>query len=148
MISNKLLTISLCLITFTLTQCKKEAGEGGTSTIKGRVLTKHLGPDPGGSGQLVVDTTYYENNEKVYIIYGTADNTYDDDYNTSFDGSYEFKYLQNGTYKVFVYSADTSGLSQGFIYENRPKVPMIQTVDIGDKNQVKDVPDIIIYKYL
>ncbi|MDA8556711.1 hypothetical protein N9K77_00690 [bacterium] len=31
-------------------------------------------------------------------------NTHDDDVNTSYDGTFEFKYLNKGNYEIFVYS--------------------------------------------
>jgi hypothetical protein len=135
-----IVALVLGLMTFS-SSCKKDPGEGGTSTIKGKLLVKHI------SGAPPVDSTYYGNNTKAYIIYGTANTAYDDDYDTSFDGTYQFKYLQNGTYKIFAYSIDTTGYSQGFLYANRPKVPVFATVEITDKNQTVEVPDIVIFKY-
>jgi hypothetical protein len=135
-----MVALGLGVMTFS-SSCKKDPGEGGTSTIKGKVLVKHI------TGAPPIDTTYYGGNVDVYIIYGTDHSAYDDDYDTSFDGTYQFKYLQNGTYKIFAYSIDTTGYSQGFLYANRPKVPVFVTVEITDKNQTVEVPDIVIYKY-
>src|SRR6476620_1551450 len=88
----------LFLICISLFACKKDEGQGGTSTIRGKVITHNFDP----SFQILGET-YPEADQKVFIIYGDEKTTYDDDYNTSFDGSYEFKYLQKGTYKLFVY---------------------------------------------
>jgi hypothetical protein len=140
MIKYNLLTTAI-LIIMAASSCKKDPGPGGTSTIHGKLFVKHI------SGAPPVDTTYYGSGTKAYIIYGTDHDSYDDDYDSSFDGSYEFKYLQKGKYKIFAYSIDTAGYSQGFIYANRPKVPVFETVEITDKNQTIEVPDIIIYKY-
>jgi hypothetical protein len=129
------------LIIMTAASCKKEAGQGGTSTIHGKIYVKHI------SGAPPIDTSYYGSGTKAYVIYGEDHESYDDDYDSSWDGSYKFEYLQNGKYKIFVYSIDTTGYSQGFIYANRPKVPIFQEVEITDKNQTVEVPDIVIFKY-
>ena len=39
----------------------------------------------------------------MYLIYGSENTFYDDDIKTSFDGSFEFRYLQKGDYQVFSY---------------------------------------------
>ena len=137
----KLIGLSAILWGITFSSCKKEAGEGGTSSIQGRIFAHHL------NGLQQWDTSYYDANTKVYIIYGTDHNTYDDDYTTSYDGSYEFKFLQKGTYRVFAYSADTTGLSQAIIDQNRPKIPILKTVEITSKNQKVQVTDLEIIKY-
>jgi hypothetical protein len=41
--------------------------------------------------------------QDVYLIYGSENTFYDDDVKTSFDGSFEFRYLQKGDYQVFSY---------------------------------------------
>lgn len=104
-----------------LAGCTKPEGEGGTSTIQGKVYAYNYN----GSGILVDE--YYQADEDVYIIYGEGDNFYDDDYTTSFDGSFRFQYLTKGTYTVFVYSdCDTcpSGIEA-----------ISQTVEITSNNQ-------------
>ncbi len=123
---------SVLLIAFTA--CKKGPGEGGTSAIRGKVLVYDYN---GNYPQL--DTTYYKAEEDVYIIYGD-DNTYDDNYKTSFDGSYEFQYLRKGTYKVFVYSDDSTGLSPS------GKIIVSKTVDINSNKSTVDVPDLVMVK--
>lgn len=78
--------------------CNKSEGEGGTSTIHGKVYAYNYNS----SG--VFQGEFYAPDEEVYIIYGDGDNYYDDSYKTSFDGSYRFQYLRPGTYRVFIYS--------------------------------------------
>ncbi len=78
--------------------CEKPEGEGGTSTIQGKVYAF----DYNGSG--ILQDEFYAPDEDVFIIYGTEDNYHDDSYKTSFDGSFRFQYLRPGTYTVFVYS--------------------------------------------
>ena len=105
--------------------CKKEAGEGGTSTINGKVWTVKVN----GSG----DTTaqYDAWDQDVYIIYGTDDLTYDDKFSTSLDGSYTFTNLTIGTYTIFTYS------ECDFCVEGLEIVQ--RTVEITDKKQVVEV---------
>ena len=111
---KKLLLIALTLNL--LFACQKEAGEGGTSSIIGKVITYEISHfDVPGANQSV-DTLgyYYQTDEEVYIIYGNEDNLYDDSYETSFDGSFRFENLRKGKYTLFMYSdceSDTNGLA-------------------------------------
>ncbi|MBP9151153.1 MAG: hypothetical protein KBF73_02620 [Flavobacteriales bacterium] len=95
-ICSNFLFISLSILV--LSSCTKPEGEGGTSTVSGKVYAM----DYNNSGSLIGE--YYLEDEDVFIIYGEGDNYYDDDYKTSFDGSFRFQYLSKGTYTVFVYS--------------------------------------------
>jgi hypothetical protein len=110
---KKLLLLALMLNL--LFACQKEAGEGGTSSIIGKVVTYEISHfDVPGTNQRV-DTLgyYYQADEEVYIIYGDEDNYYDDSYETSFDGSFRFENLRKGKYSIFIYSdceSDTNGL--------------------------------------
>ena len=78
-------------------------------------------------------------------MYGDDNTTYDNDYKTSYDGSYEFKYLQKGTYKLYVYTEDTAGLAaNGTVDFNLPKVPVFATVEITKNGQTVTVPEFTI----
>ena len=44
----------------------------------------------------------------MFIIYGNDNNTYDDDFKTSFDGSFEFNFLNKGNYQIFTFSECSS----------------------------------------
>ena len=109
-------TLLITAIAIVFLACQKEAGEGGTSSITGKVITYELSHfDVPGTNQRV-DTLryYYHADEEVYIIYGDEDNYYDDSYETSFDGSFRFENLRKGMYTVFIYSdceSDTIGLA-------------------------------------
>ena len=108
--------VFLFLATCCLYSCKKEEGEGGTSSIIGQVKTFELShfDVPGGNQSVDTLTHYFDADKEVYIVYGQDDNLYDDSYNTSWDGSFEFKNLRKGNYTIFVYSdceADTTGLA-------------------------------------
>src|SRR5689334_1282252 len=137
-----LLSILLCMSILFLSSCSKDAGEGGTSTIKGRVMIKKY------------DNSYHTllsespaPDENVFIIYGTDHETYDNDYKTSYNGEYEFKYLQKGTYKIFAYTTDTSGVAAaGYVDENKPKIPVFATVEISDNKSTVTASDLTILK--
>ncbi len=89
--------LGIFLLFLALSSCSKEAGEGGTSTITGKILIN----DYNSSGILI--NSYYAPEERVYIVYGDND-IYDDVTRTHFEGSYQFKYLREGEYTIFAYS--------------------------------------------
>lgn len=82
--------------------CKKTAGEGGNGKIKGKVITEQWN-----NTFTVLEATYPAADEWVYIIYGD-DVSYGDRIRTNYNGEYEFKYLREGSYKVYVYSDDNT----------------------------------------
>ncbi len=86
-----LLTLSLVLHS-----CKKVEGPGGTSTIKGVIQAELYNTVGTKIGE------YPKELEDVYIVYGDG-TTYSDKFTTSYDGSFQFDYLQKGKYSVFVY---------------------------------------------
>jgi len=90
---NLILPIFILLMVFS--SCRKVEGPGGSVTIKGVVVERnHVG------------TSIFEYpaaDQDVYLIYGNENTFYDDDVKTSFDGSFEFRYLQKGDYQVFSY---------------------------------------------
>ena len=132
---KKILSIlSVTILLSGLFACKKVEGPGGSSTIKGVIKAKI---DDGFGGVL---GTYFPAEEDVYIIYGgdSEDTYFDDDVKTSYDGSFEFNYLEKGTYRIFVYSDNNSvfGGEEALIYE----------VEITDKKQTIEMDTIEIWK--
>jgi hypothetical protein len=125
-----ILYLSLGLI-LVASACKKEEGEGGKFTITGKVFVRQYNS----TWQVQVDS-FYAQNEKVYIIYGD-DVTYGDDQNTNSDGTYEFKFLRKGNYKVYTYSDTLNTVTQR---------KMVKSVDVhlGSEKTVT-LPDLIIY---
>ncbi len=114
-----------------LSSCKKEEGVGGTSTITGKVYVNEYSS----AGNLLAE--YYAQEERVYIIYGDG-TAYDNDYRTSYDGSYKFQYLNKGTYKLFCYSnCDTCASGS---------IAVIKEVEITSNNSTVEVEDIVIRK--
>lgn len=137
--SNNLLkflfVITLSSIFFS--SCKKDEGVGGTSSIVGKVFVHSYDV----SFQSLV-RTYPDVGREVFIIYGDSHSTYDDSYKASYDGSFEFKYLQKGKYKLFIYLKDTTGAYQGNYNSNAPKIPKFVDVEITSNGSTVTTPDI------
>ncbi len=127
------------------TSCKKEAGEGGRATIKGRVYAEYWDKTftlKGDSG--------YAPDVDVYIIYGN-DVTFGNRIKANYDGTYEFNYLQKGNYKIYVYSKDSTGRaadqangSSNYLYN--PDIPVIKSIEINERKQKIDLEDIHVFK--
>jgi hypothetical protein len=130
---NKHLLIIASISAITLGGCNKLPGEGGSSTIKGVVVEKRM------SSVGTVISQYPASNEDVFIIYGEENTFHDDRERTSYDGSFEFRYLQPGKYKIFV-------------YEECPSCPggknavMVET-EISKKKSVVNLDTIYIRNY-
>lgn len=127
-----LLPISFAaIVIFALSGCTSLPGDGGTSTITGKIYTELYNA----SGTLYQE--YYSPDEKVYIIYG--DNiAYDDEVSTAYDGTYKFEYLRKGTYTIYVYS-------DCLLCPGGTEAKIVD-VEITDNNSVVELADIIIEK--
>ena len=131
---NYLKSALAAFIILTATSCEKPAGPGGNATIKGRIFAHDF------DNQQRYDVFQsYAAGERVYIMYGN-ENIVGDDVRTAADGSFEFRYLTKGKYKVYALSLDTSKLFKGIDKTN----PVIKEVTITGKDQKVDVGDIII----
>ena len=125
--------------------CKKEAGEGGRATIRGKVYAEYW------------DKTYtikadsgYAPDVDVYIIYGDEP-TYGNRTKASYDGTYEFKYLQKGDYKIYAYSKDSTGRAKDQMngnsnYQFNPDIAVIKSVKISERKATVEVEDLMIMK--
>lgn len=120
-----LLINGLLFIALSFTGCKKVEGEGGSSIIKGFIQ----GQDYNAIDVLISE--YPLAKEDVYIIYGESSNFYDDKIETSYDGTFEFRYLQPGKYKVFYYEKCTSCESG--------KKAVVTEVEVVDKKSTVDM---------
>lgn len=129
-VMKKLLLFSFATLFLSFVSCKKEEGLGGQATIKGKVHVTEYNNSGVATGR-----KYYAGDFDVYIIYGEGSNMYDDFVRTSFDGSFEFRYLRPGSYRVFVYSKNVSPSA------TEPFSEVMQTVDITDKKQVIELED-------
>ena len=131
MIKIKYILIALIIIPL-FNSCKKVEGQGGSSEIVGQVIIR----DYDAFGDLIAE--YPAQDERVHIIYGTETNYYDDDYDTSFDGSYRFQFLTKGTYQVFVYQKCNTCPSGD--------EEVLKVVTIDNNNSTVVAPDLIIEK--
>ncbi len=118
------------ILTIGFSSCEKGEGEGGTSTIKGKIYVINYNSD-----FTDINSEYYGQEEDVYIVYGD-DEIYNDSFETHYDGSYRFQYLRQGTYKIFAYSKDTLAPSG--------KIAKEVIVTITEDDQVKELDDIVI----
>ena len=128
------------LLTLIFSACKKDPGPGGRASIKGKVYAEYWDK----SFTAKKDSNYAPN-VNVFIIYGD-EATFGDDQNTAFDGTYEFKYLQKGNYKIYAYSRDSSGVATGQLNAFAPNIAVVKSVTITDKEEVLEVDDIKILK--
>ncbi|MGB0915019.1 MAG: hypothetical protein ACPGVI_03060 [Crocinitomicaceae bacterium] len=124
-----LLSISLSLFALmAFNSCKKVEGPGGAATIKGHILKE----------KMIAGQAYFHDaaDEDVYLIYGNEDSFYDDDIKTSYDGTFEFNYLEEGNYQFFVYSDCPTCLSGDTIIK--------RDIVISEKKEVFDLGTITI----
>ncbi len=129
---NLLFFIAFFVVATIFNSCKKEAGEGGTSSIYGKVYEKNYN-----STFTVLLEEYYAQDVDVYIIYGD-DKTYSERIRTNYDGTYEFKYLRKGTYHIYAYSEDST-------LQTNAKIPIIRDIEISKNYQEVEAPEIVIF---
>jgi hypothetical protein len=133
--NTRILFLFMFLSLISFTACDNGSGKGGTSTIRGKVWVREYNKD-----FTIQKTPDYPAQElRVYLIYGD-DDVYSDDFRTDNNGEYEFKYLREGKYTVFVYSKDST---LDYNYTNQLKA-ISREVEITDKNQTVEVPDMLI----
>lgn len=117
-----------------LSACEKGPGEGGSSSITGKVVVRQYN-----ANFTTLIEQHYATDEDVFIVYGD-DITYSDKTSTHYDGTFRFNYLRKGEYTIYAYSEDSAN------YPSQREIPVIKTVKITDNNQEVVVPDIIILK--
>ncbi len=127
-------TISIIVLSIILFSCSKEPGQGGSSTIKGKVYAKYYDKT-----FTVLQGEGYMPELDVYIIYGN-DASFSDRTRTNYDGIYEFKYLRKGDYRVYVYSKDSTLTIPSGLY------PVIADVKITENDQTVEVPNLNIFQ--
>lgn len=133
----KSIYIVLCLVCFLLfNSCKKEAGKGGSSSIKGNIYAKYYNKN----FSILADSAFAPDID-VYIIYGN-EYSYGDRIRTSFDGVYEFKYLEKGSYKIYAYTRDSSGTYNNHVNQYAHDFAIIKEVEITKNKQTIEVPQI------
>ena len=123
---KKYLVVAVLLIAIGFYSCSKDEGYGGLAKISGKVY----GYDVTSSGNIRAEG--YMGEVKVYISEHNNPN-YFDNVNSSYDGSFEFKYLNKGSYDLWAFSdCDTCVWKQK--YE-------IKAVTISTKKQAVTVED-------
>lgn len=116
-----------------LVGCTKVAGKGGTSTIKGVINIQ----DYNATGTSIV-AEYPGADKTIYIIYGDGSTYYDDDIKTSYDGTFEFRFLQKGFYTVYTYE-DCNTCDSG-------KKVILLTAEVKENRAVVDLGSIDVKK--
>lgn len=131
----------ICLISLIpFSSCKKEAGEGGNSSINGKIWTrKH------DAGFTSVLNQYPGADEDVYIIYGEQSGA-SDRVKTDYEGKFEFKYLRKGSYKIYIYSEDSAAIVGPPSNPTAPDVAIVKEITITGKKQSVDAGTIVILK--
>lgn len=129
---RSILTLLVIALSLSLTSCEKEPGEGGLATIKGKVYIQEYN---GNCTEL--RDQYYGIDEDVYIIAGD-DPSYFERVKTGPDGTFWFRYLREGKYKVYALSenCDTPGDLEAVILE----------VEIDHRKQDIVTPDITVIR--
>jgi hypothetical protein len=117
--------ISCLILLLILASCEKEPGEGGSSSIQGYVHVTDYN-----SNFLIILDEYDGYDEDVYLVYGD-DMSFTERTRTGPDGKFEFKYLREGDYTVYVYS-DTLATYKG------GKIALEKTVNIPGRKQAVD----------
>ena len=92
----------ICTVAFGFMACEKDAGEGGTSIIEGKVIYFKTAFNTATSQR---DTFVYPKAGKdVFIIYSNdKGEIYDDNFETDHNGKYSFEYLRKGEYTIVTY---------------------------------------------
>jgi hypothetical protein len=130
--TRKLVLISLiCTASYFMTACKKDPGTGGSSSISGKVYVKDYN-----STFTVLQDEYYGQEIDVYILYGD-EKSVGDRVRTSYDGTFEFKYLRKGIYHVFAYSKDST-------LQTNAMIPIIKDIEITKNGEVIETPQITV----
>jgi hypothetical protein len=124
--------VPILLFFLILSSCKKQPGEGGFATIKGRLFVKNYDPT-----YTVLLSQYYLPGESVYIIYGD-NNEVGDNVRTTNDGTFTFNYLRKGKYKIYAIGEDSTKPSLSI-----PKETLVE-IEIKEKKEVVNVGDLVI----
>lgn len=132
---NKTLTFLLAIFFgITILSCSKEAGEGGNSTIYGKIIAYNYNAE-----FTNLRGIYPAADEDVYIIYGD-DRSFSQRARSNYQGIYEFKYLRPGNYTIYAYSKDSTLTMASEMYA------VILKVKIDDKRQTVQAEDLKIFR--
>jgi hypothetical protein len=121
-------------LTGVLFSCTKEAGDGGNSTIYGKIIAHNYNAE-----FTNLKGIYPAADEDVFIIYGD-DRSFSQRVRTNYNGIYEFKYLRKGDYTIYAYSKDSTLTLPSEMYA------VIRNVKIEDNKQTVEVEDMKIFR--
>ncbi|MFM9943936.1 MAG: hypothetical protein ACKVQB_01755 [Bacteroidia bacterium] len=121
------------LLSHLLIACEKPEGEGGKATIKGNVWTEDWN-----NTFTSLETEYAAADKEVYIIYGT-NTSYSKRIRTDYEGDFEFKFLREGNYKIYVYSKDKT------LQSKSGEIAVVKDIEITKKKQTINLDKIVIY---
>lgn len=114
--------------------CAKEAGDGGNSTLFGKITAYDYNAE-----FTELKGIYPAADEDVYLIYG-EDRSYTQRVRTNYEGVYEFKYLRPGDYTIYAYSKDSTLTLPSGLYA------VIRNVTITDNKQTVEVEDMKVFR--
>ncbi|GAB5417138.1 MAG: hypothetical protein Crog4KO_20040 [Crocinitomicaceae bacterium] len=136
-----LYAIGLLFTVLAVSSCQKIEGPGGAATIQGKLIVKEY--DSGGN----LIKTYDGADLDVYIIYGDdpSETYFHDDIKTSYDGTYKFRFMEPGNYRIFFYEDVT--FAELTSNPNGPTTKVIiKDVVINDKKEVVDLGTTELYE--
>lgn len=119
----------LVTILLLLQSCSKEEGFGGLATIRGKVFGQNFNQN----GVLIAEN--YIGDVRVYIS-KHEDPIPFGDVRSSYDGSYEFEFLHEGKYDIWVFG-DCDFCPWDQMFDKK-------TVEITSKRQTVEVEDLVI----
>jgi hypothetical protein len=128
---------AIAIVSLTFSSCTKEPGEGGMASIRGKIYKEFrlVVTNPA-----TVQNTVPAADAEVYIVYGDHVSP-DERVMTNAKGEYEFMFLREGKYTVYVFSKDTTG--SGNI--DPDKMEVAQQVEITDRKGTTTASDMTIY---
>jgi hypothetical protein len=125
---KRLLLLPAFAFLLLIASCKNGPGSGGQATITGKVYYKG---NWNTSCTMYTDSTtgftpFYAPDVDVYLMYGD-DPSYGDRVRTAPDGTFQFRFLRKGVYRVYAYSKDCNA--------NAGITSVSATVEITEKKQ-------------
>lgn len=126
--------LGFLLLSTVAISCSKEAGDGGNSTIYGKIIAYDYNAE-----FTELKGIYPAADEDVFLIYGN-DHSYSQRIRSNYNGVYEFKFLRPGDYTVYVYSKDSTLTIPSEMYA------IISKVSIDKNKQDVEVAEIKIFK--
>ncbi|HEX8516137.1 MAG TPA: hypothetical protein VF868_08050 [Bacteroidia bacterium] len=134
---RKIAFVSALALTLIVASCKKGPGEGGRSKIAGKIWVENYNTLNHMYDTYELRSEYAGADRDVYLIFGD-DISYGMKTKSGPDGRFEFDYLRQGDYTVYVESKDTT----------RTSVSGITSMKVGvslGKKETGDAGTIVVY---